>query len=171
MTDSIPTPPTIPSISPNEGTTMNDQLPSAPATTDTAADQTAQYGAEPTQPAPRRGWRELGRSRRVITAGAVVAGLVIGGAGFGAGYAVGDDGAATIGTTSQQTTGDFDGHGFPGDGGRMGGQMPGGPMGGTTQDGGTTGQAPDFDGDGQPDTDTGSNGTDDGATDSSSQNS
>ncbi len=50
------------------------------------------------------------------------------------------------------------------------GQMPGGPMGGTTQDGGgTTGQQPDFDGDGQPDTDEGT--TDGSTTDSSSLNS
>ncbi len=70
-----------------------------------------------------------------------MAGLAIGGAGFGAGYAVGDNG-----DTTQQTT-PF----TPGERGFPGGQM-GTPPG--TSDGGTgdsTGQAPDFDGDGQPD--------------------
>ncbi|MBL0746698.1 hypothetical protein [Nocardioides baculatus] len=142
------------------------QLPAAPHTTD--ADDPA------THPAPRRTWRDrMPSGRKVITAGAVVAGLAVGGAGFGAGYAVGHDDVATTGTTTQQTTdgfgGQFDGRGFPGDGrgpmGDMSGQLPGGPMGGTTQDG--TGQQPDFDGDGQPDTDGGTDsdsgtGTDDG---------
>lgn len=134
------------------------QLPAAPAT------DPAQPYAEAT--APRRTWRDrVPRGRTVITAGVVVAGLAVGGAGFGAGYAVGHDDVATTGTT--QTTDGFDDRGFPGDG-RMpggpmgdmdGGQLPGGPMGGTQDDGGTsqdgTGQQPDFDGDGQPDTDSG----------------
>lgn len=139
------------------------QLPAAPRTTD--ADDPV------THPAPRRTWRErLPRGRTVVAAGAVVAGLAVGGAGFGAGYAVGHDDVATTGTTTQTTDG-FGDRGFPGDGhgpmgdmdgdgGQMGGQVPGGPMGGTTQDG--TGQQPDFDGDGQPDTDSGTD-TDDGA--------
>ena len=75
---------------------MNDsQLPTAPATPP----------AEPTPYAPpaparrtRRTWRDrlprrLRSGRRAVAAGAVVAGLAIGGAGFGAGYAVGDDGS------------------------------------------------------------------------------
>ena len=135
------------------------QLPPAPAT-------------PPAEPAPcvrharsrrRTGataWRDrLPSGRRAVTAGAVVAGLAIGGAGFGAGYAVGDDGSADTATT--QTGTDWD-RGQPGDGrGPMGdleGQVPGGGMGGppgdlTQGEGGTTDQAPDFDGDGQPDTD------------------
>jgi len=146
------------------------QLPAAPDTDTTHAPHAEQA------PTPRRTWRDrMPGGRKVIAAGAVVAGLAVGGAGFGAGYAVGHDDVATTGTTSQQTTDGFDGHGFPGDGGGrgpmgdMGGQMPGGPMGGTTQDGtgqDGTGQAPDFDGDGQPDTDSGTDSgttTDDGA--------
>jgi hypothetical protein len=104
------------------------------------------------QPAPRRTLRDrlprrLQSSRRAIAAGAVAAGLAIGGAGFGAGYAVADDGA---GDTPTQTTGDGVERGQPGDGrgplGETGGQMGGG-MGGQ---GGTTGE-PDLDGDGVPD--------------------
>ena len=81
---------------------------------------------------------------------------------FGVGYAVGDDGSANTATT--QTGSDWD-RGQPGDGhGPMGdleGQVPGGGMGGppgdpTQGEGGTTDQAPDFDGDGRPDTDSGS---------------
>jgi hypothetical protein len=128
------------------------QLPAAPAT-DPASNAES--------PAPRRTWRDrVPSGRKVITAGAVVAGLAVGGAGFGAGYAVGHDDVATTGTT--QTTDDFDGRGFPGDGRGPMGDVPGGPTGGTTQDG--TGQAPDFDGDGEPDTD---DGTTDSSTDSS----
>ena len=140
---------------------MNDsQLPPAPATPPA---EPAPY----TQPAPAgRTWRDrlprrLPSGRRAVAAGAVVAGLAIGGAGFGVGYAVGDDGSADTATT--QTT-DWD-RGQPGDGrGPMGdpeGQVPGGGMGGppgdlTQGEGGTTDQAPDFDGDGRPDTDSGS---------------
>ena len=101
------------------------QLPAAPAT------DPAPYAESP---APRRTWRDrMPSGRKVITAGAVVAGLAVGGAGFGAGYAVGHDDVATTGTT--QTTDDFDGRGFPGDGRGPMGDVPGGPMGGTTQDG------------------------------------
>ncbi|MFC7726042.1 hypothetical protein ACFQW6_13065 [Nocardioides sp. GCM10028917] len=105
-------------------------------------------------PAPARPtWRDrlprrFPSGRRAVAAGAVVAGLAIGGAGFGAGYAVGDDGSAD--TTTTQTGSGWD-RGQPGDGrGPMGdleGQVPGG---------GITDQAPDFDGDGQPDTENGS---------------
>ena len=135
---------------------MTEQLPAAPATDATSYAES---------PAPRRTWRDrVPRGRKVLISGAVVAGLAVGGAGFGAGYAVGHD-VATTSTT--QTTDGFDGRGFPGDGQMPGGpmgDMPGGPMGGTTQDGGGTtqdgtGQEPDFDGDGEPD-------TDDGTTDS-----
>ena len=134
------------------------QLPAAPAT-DPAQSSYAE------SPAPRRTWRDrIPSGRKVITAGAVVAGLAVGGAGFGAGYAVGHDDVVTTGTT--QTTDDLDGRGFPGDGRGPMGDLPGGPMGGTTQDG--TGQAPDFDGDGQPDTD---DGTDSSADSSESLNS
>ena len=151
----------------------NTQLPPAPAAQTSYAPPTATA-------APRRSWRDrLPSGRKAVAAGAIVAGLAIGGAGFGAGYAVGDDGAsAGVGDTTQ-TTGDWggfpgDGHGGPmgdidGDGDGPMGQLPGGPMGGTTQDqGGTTGQAPDFDGDGQPDTDSGS--TSGSSSDSSTQN-
>ena len=149
---------------------MNDsQLPPAPAPATPPAEP-APYAP----PAPaRRTWRDhlprrLPSGRRAVAAGAVVAGLAIGGAGFGAGYAVGDDGSAD--TASTQTGSDWD-PGQPGDGrGPMGdleGQVPGGGMGGppgdlTQGEGGTTDQAPDFDGDGQPDTDSGS--TSDSAT-------
>ena len=132
------------------------QLPAAPATDPAPYDEA---------PAPRRTWRDrVPSGRTVITAGAVVAGLAVGGAGFGAGYAVGHEDVATTGTT--QTTDDFGGRldmrGFPGDGRGPMGDVPGGPTGGTTQDG--AGQAPDFDGDGQPDTDDGTTGS---STDSS----
>ena len=147
------------------------QLPTAPATD-------PEHAPYAESPAPKRTWRDrMPSGRKVITAGAVVAGLAVGGAGFGAGYAVGHDDVATTSTT--QTTDGFGDRGFPGDGrgpmgdmdgdGQMGGQLPGGPMGGTTQGDGSTGQAPDFDGDGQPDTDSG---TDSGSTsDSATQNS
>lgn len=142
--------------------TSSSELPPAPGTT--SAHETADTDTTYAAPAPataKRDWRRMGRSRKVLTAGAVVAGLAIGGAGFGAGYAVGDDGAATTGTTSQ-TPGDFGGRGGPmgdrdGDG-DLGGQFgvpPGGQLGGGTDPGGTTGEAPDFDGDSQPDTDSG----------------
>jgi hypothetical protein len=142
---------------------MNDsQLPPALATP--PAEPAPAYGS----PAPaRRTWRErlprrLPSGRRAVAAGAVVAGLAIGGAGFGAGYAVGDDGSADTATTR---TGSGWDRGQPGDGrGPMGG-----PPGDLTQgEGGTTDQAPDFDGDGQPDTDsdTHSGSTPDSATDS-----
>ena len=148
-------------------------LPAAPS----AGTDTATYVA-PEQPAARRGWRDrVPTGRKVVAAGAIVAGLAIGGAGFGAGYAVGDDGAST-GATTQQTTGDLGGDGSPtdgspgdGGGGPMHGQTGGGPMGGTSPDGGgPTGQAPDFDGDGQPDADPGAS-TEDGSTTDPSQNS
>ena len=146
---------------------MNDsQLPPAPATP--PAEPAPAYA--PTAPA-RRTWRgRLPSGRRAVAAGAVVAGLAIGGAGFGVGYAVGDDGTADTATTQTGTGWD---RGQPGDGrgpmGDLDGQVPGGELGGgmgvppgdlTQGEGGTTDQAPDFDGDGQPDTDS------DGDTDS-----
>ena len=141
-------------------------LPTPPATGDAPAYDTS-------SPTPvRRTWRDrLPSGRRAVTAGAVVAGLAIGGAGFGAGYAVGDDGSADTATTQTGTGWD---RGQPGDGrGPMGDledQVPGGGMGGrgdlTQGEGGTTDQAPDFDGDGQPDTDDDSASTSDSATDS-----
>ena len=137
---------------------MNDsQLPTAPAT-------------RPTEPAPRphpsagRTWRDrlprrLPSGRRAVAAGAVVAGLAIGGAGFGVGYAVGDDGwptrhhadrpSRTGPPTATGATG-----GFPRRTGRRDGRPARRPAAVAT--GGTTGQAPDFDGDGQPDTDSSS---------------
>lgn len=105
-----------------------------------------------TPTAPRRWSRGVLRGRRALATGVTVAALAIGGAGFGVGYAVGGDGAPAT-----QQVPDFDrgrdGFGGPPDGMR---DFPGGPMDGQT-DGGTgpgsggTGQAPDFDGDGQPD--------------------
>jgi hypothetical protein len=147
MTDHTSTDPT----SPEEGTTMTEnQLPTAPATT--AAPEAAAAPAD--QPAARRTWRDrLPSGRKTVAAGAVVAGLAIGGAGFGAGYAVADNG--TDDATTTQTT-DWGDRGMPS--GR-------GPMGGTTEGDGSTGQAPDFDGDGEPDTDDGS------TSDSATQNS
>jgi hypothetical protein len=108
--------------------------------------------------------RRLPSGRKAIAAGAVVAGLAIGGAGFGAGYAVADDGA---GDTTTQTSDDWAERGHPGDGRGPMGQMPGSQMGGGMggQMGGTTGE-PDFDGDGVPDTDSGSD-----TSDSATQNS
>ncbi|NPC41683.1 hypothetical protein [Nocardioides sp. zg-1230] len=108
-------------------------------------------------PTARRTWRDrLPFGRRAVAAGAVVAGLAIGGAGFGAGYAVADDGAAD--TTTTQTTDDWGRGAYPGGpGGEMGGQRgvpPGDLSQGGGPGGGTTDQAPDFDGDGVPDTDT-----------------
>ncbi len=81
-----------------------------------------------------------------------MAGLAIGGAGFGAGYAVADSGTDDATTTVTQTGGDDWGdRGMPGDHGPMGDmQVPGAPS-GATQGDGSTGQAPDFDGDGEPD--------------------
>ncbi|MBD3923894.1 hypothetical protein IEZ26_04610 [Nocardioides cavernae] len=146
---------------------MNDsQLPPAPATP--PAEPAPAYA--PTAPA-RRTWRDrlprrFPSGRRAVAAGAVVAGLAIGGAGFGAGYAVGDDGSADTATT-QTTDGWGDRQPPGGDRGPMG-EM-GGPPGDLTQgEGGTTDQAPDFDGDGQPDTDSD---TDSGSSDSTAQNS
>lgn len=110
--------------------------------------------------------RRLPSGRKAIAGGAVVATLAVGGAGFGAGYAVADSGSADTATT--QTTDDWGDRGFPGDGagrgpmGEMGG-APGGEMGGDL-----SGQAPDLDGDGQPDTDSGA---EDDSSDSGSQNS
>ncbi|MCW2738828.1 MAG: hypothetical protein JWN97_3472 [Nocardioides sp.] len=157
--------------------TSSSDLPAAPGTTlDTGA--AAAHEAPTHPPTARRDWRRLGRSRKVLTAGAVVAGLAIGGAGFGAGYAVGDS-DSTTGTT--QTGTDLGDHGFPG--GPMGDRDGDGPMGvppggdldgqlGGTQ-GGTTGESPDFDGDGQPDSGTGSSTSPDSGTgsDSSTQQS
>ena len=135
------------------------------------------HGTTPETPAPalspeprRARWSRAVRSRRAMAAGAVVAGLAIGGAGFGAGYAVADGGTTDTATTrtTQDDQGGWGDRQMPGGGpGQMGemGEVPGGgPMGGlpggTTQDdGGTTGQLPDYDGDGQPDTDDGSDGT------------
>ncbi len=135
--------------------TSTPDRPAAPATTDspsiqeTAADQSTR----------KRDWRLMARSRKVVTTGAVVAALAIGGLGFGAGYAVGDDGVTT--ELSQQTGLGVDDQGAPGGGrgGPMGGP-PGGQPGGETPDEGGT-----FDGDGQPDIDPGT-GSD---TDSSTQ--
>ncbi|MDN4162979.1 hypothetical protein [Nocardioides abyssi] len=120
-----------------------------------------------TNPAPEaamatRGWKErLTRGRTPALAAATAAALVIGGAGFGIGYAVADP--AGDGTNPSQVTGtgqDDPRFGGPPDG-RMGGpgEPMGGQMGGST-DGesdpgsGDTGQAPDLDGDGQPDAST-----------------
>jgi hypothetical protein len=163
------------STSPEEGTTMTEnQLPTAPGATTT--DAAPEGATSPVDQPAGHVWRDrLPSGRKAVAAGAVVAGLAIGGAGFGAGYAVGHGGADDAATT--QTTGtDWGDRGMPGDRGPMGdmgGQLPGqtggGPMGGTTQGDGSTGQAPDFDGDGQPDTDSG---TDSGSTsDSATQNS
>jgi len=129
-------------------------LPTPPATTDAPAYDTS-------SPAPaRRTWRDrLPSGRKAVAAGAVVAGLAIGGAGFGAGYAVGD-GSADTATT--QTTDGWD-RGQPGDGRGPMGEM-GVPPGDFSQgQGGTTDQAPDLDGDGQPDTDSDSGSTTDSA--------
>jgi hypothetical protein len=114
----------------------------------TTMDDSSQHPtAAPEQPTTKRTWRDrLPSGRRAVATGAVVAGLAIGGAGFGAGYAVGDDG--TTGTT-QTGDGDWGDRGLPGDHGPMGGT-------GSELGGGGEGQAPDFDGDGQPDTDNGS---------------
>ena len=66
-----------------------------------------------------------------MAAGAVAAGLALGGAGFGVGYAVGDDAAVTdVAQQDQTTDGDWGDGGFRGGpGGDMGGQ-PGVPPGG-----------------------------------------
>ncbi len=154
-----------------------------PATPAYAPDQPA-LDADVT-PARSRSWR-VAKGRRLVAAGAVVAGLAVGGAGFGAGYAAGHDGTTGTTTSTTDQTGLTGQQGFPAaTADRWGtwtatatgparwearwGQM-GAPPGSTgTDQGGTTGQAPDFDGDGQPDTDSGS--TDDGSTSGSSQNS
>jgi hypothetical protein len=54
--------------------------------------------------------RRLPSGRTAIAAGAVVAGLAIGGAGFGAGYAVADDGGSD---TTTQTTDGWAERGYP----------------------------------------------------------
>lgn len=106
---------------------------------------------------PGRTWRDrlprrLPTGRKTLAAGAVMAGLAIGGAGFGAGYAVGDNAADTA--TTQTTDTDWGGRGYPGDGRGRPAEMPGAPAGGTMQEqDGTTDESPDFDGDGSPDTD------------------
>jgi hypothetical protein len=154
------TTPTPHSTDTHEGTTMTENP--TPATTAPDA------RPEPDQPpAARRTLRDrlprhLPSGRKAVAAGAVVAGLAIGGAGFGAGYAVADDGGSD---TATQTTDDWTQRGYPGDGRGPMGEMPGGGMDG--QMGGTTGE-PDFDGDGKPDTDSG---TDTDSSDSSTQNS
>ncbi len=58
--------------------------------------------------------RRLPSGRKAVAAGAVVAALAVGGAGFGAGYAVADSGSSDTATT--QTTDDWGDRGFPGDG-------------------------------------------------------
>jgi hypothetical protein len=126
----------------------------------------AQHDDTPTRPT-RHGWRDrLPRGRSAVVAGAVAAVLAVSGVGFGAGYAVGDHAATVDQATTQQVPGfdrDGDGFGGPPDG-RMGGPTDGGQLGGQTDgDSGTTGQAPDLDGDGQPD----SSGTDSSGTGSS----
>jgi hypothetical protein len=112
--------------------------------------------------------RRLPAGRKAIAAGAVVAGLAIGGAGFGAGYAVADDGGSD---TATQTTDDWGQRGYPDDGrgpmGGMGGGMSGQPGGTAPGQGGTAGE-PDLDGDGVPDTDSG---TDSESSESATQNS
>ncbi len=105
--------------------------------------------------------RRLPSGRKAVAAGAVVAALAVGGAGFGAGYAVADSGASDTATT--QTPDDWGDRGFPGEGagrgpmGEMGG-APDGEMGGE-MGGDLSGQAPDLDGDGQPDTDSSDSGS------------
>ncbi|KRF37671.1 hypothetical protein [Nocardioides sp. Soil805] len=136
-----------------------------PAPEPPAAADGATYDDTTTHPA-RRGWRSrLPRGRSAVVVGAAAAVLAVGGVGFGAGYAVGDHGASVDQATTQQVPGfdrDGDGFGGPPDG-RIGGPMDGSQLGGQADgDSGTTGQAPDFDGDGQPD----SSGTDSGSTDS-----
>ena len=98
--------------------------------------------------------RRLPSGRKAVASGAVVAALAVGGAGFGAGYAVADSGSSDTATT--QTTDDWGDRGFPGDGAGRGpmGEVPGGEMGGEMG-----GQAPDLDGDGQPDTDSSDSGS------------
>jgi hypothetical protein len=112
--------------------------------------------------------RRLPSGRKAIAAGAVVAGLAVGGAGFGAGYAVADDGGSD---TTTQTTDDWGQRDYPGDVrgpmGEMGGGMSGQPGGTAPGQGGTTGD-PDLDGDGVPDTDSG---TDSESSESATQNS
>ncbi|WP_121257757.1 hypothetical protein [Nocardioides ferulae] len=112
--------------------------------TETGAETTPSSADRP------RGWRRLAlRGRRAIAAGIVAGSLAIGGLGFGAGYAVADRDAGQADPTQQ--TPPFDRFGAPGErGGPMGGQMDG-----QGEDDGSSGQAPDYDGDGQPD-DTGS---------------
>jgi len=138
-------------------TMTENHTPTAEPTTDAAAEPIE-------QPAARRTVRgRLPSGRKAVAAGAVLAGLAICGAGFWAGYAVAENKPSDTATT--QTTNDgWSDRGFPGDGrGPMGGMPGGGQMGGMpggTQDGadgtgGTTGEAPDFDGDGEPDTESG----------------
>ena len=105
----------------------------------------------PDQPTPEKhSWRGLASSRKAMAAGVVAAGLVLGGAGFGVGYAVGDEPARTdIAQQDETTDGGWGDHGLRGGpDGDMGGGRMGVPPGGDR-----SGQAPDLDGDGQPDTD------------------
>lgn len=118
--------------------------------------ETTTSPAATTEPTRRTLRDRLPSGRKAVAAGAVVAGLAIGGAGFGAGYAVADAGSSDTATT--QTTDGWGDRRMPGGGpGQMGGPMGEMPDGG--QMGGTTGEAPDFDGDGSPDTDSGSGST------------
>lgn len=102
-------------------------------------------------------------SRRTTVAGVALGGVAL--AGFGGGYLVGHQ---TGGRTDQLQMTGFDrgdGHGVP-PGGMPGGAPPG--QHGQGGMGGRTGEQPDFDGDGQPDTSDGTTTPDDGASSSSS---
>lgn len=122
--------------------TQYDQTTTAADTTDLSLeDRHPEASAAPTTPSGERGWRHrLLRGRTAVAAGIVAGSVVMGGLGFAAGYAVAGQAAPTQPTPPSA----------PGGGG-MPGQMPG-QMDGQMESGtGSSGQAPDFDGDGQPD--------------------
>jgi hypothetical protein len=153
--------------------TQYDQTTTPDTTTAPAAEGRQPAANEPATPARPRGWRRLLlRGRSAVAAGILAGVLAIGSLGFGAGYAVADRNAdqnADQGNTTRQTPAFDRGDGRSGEPGEMGpppSGLFGGPMDGQTDGGtGSSGQAPDFDGDGRPD-DTSPDTTEDSAQDS-----
>ncbi|NHC21926.1 hypothetical protein G6553_01890 [Nocardioides sp. IC4_145] len=94
--------------------------------------------------------RRRPRGRVAVAATAAAAALVVGGAGFGTGYALGSHDTEQTNPSHQGPGLGPDGEGFDGpQDGRMGGPLTG--QDGQRDGSSPSGEAPDFDGDGQPD--------------------